>query len=137
MLEAAVAKYREKDWPAVAKHVGSGLTAEQCRKRWSCHLKFLRQGLKADLNWTEEEVRPSLEQYQEVVGSAHFFIPLFLQLSALVELVRKHTVPPYWSKQCKVMTKPRINWTSVVMNLVGCQASAEISGDFGVKEGTN
>ena len=55
-LAAGIDKFTSKDWNSVVDHMGRGLTAMQCKRRWYLHLRSMRDNQVVDRKWTESEV---------------------------------------------------------------------------------
>ena len=55
-LTEGVAQHKEDGWARVAKFMGDGLSAQQCRNRWNMYLKYLQLGLNSG-NWQPDEAR--------------------------------------------------------------------------------
>lgn len=54
-LKEGVERYKALGWQRVAEHVGEGVLSQQCRIRWSGHLRFILEGKKKG-GWSDEEV---------------------------------------------------------------------------------
>ena len=75
-LREAVERYGERDWVAVAIHMGQGITRERCLHRWKYYVRPELKSRKVG-PWDEEEVRTDLTAF-EVRNQSMIILPTIM-----------------------------------------------------------